>query len=256
MKLSNFNFKIRSLQIANHIAAVTGIVWLSLGYIDISYLWIGLVFYIWFALFGTVIGLHRYFSHRSFKTNTTWHYLLGVTGTLATVGSIIGFAGLHRYHHANTDTDLDPHDPRRIGWFNAWIYNWKPSHFTKNYIRPELKDPMIVFLHKHYFKVILAYVVLLALINPWLVVWCYCIPACGSYMGLSAVTVIGHLHGYKTHDIGDESRNSWICALLSVGEGWHNNHHANSSSHRTGEQWWELDPAAWLIENIIRTNNA
>ena len=91
----------------------------------------------------------------------------------------------------------------------------------------------------------------IAVINPWLVVWCYCLPACGSYLAISAVTVIGHMHGYKTFDVNDNARNSWITSLLSLGEGWHNNHHARSFDHRNGYKWWELDPAAWVIEHII-----
>jgi stearoyl-CoA desaturase (delta-9 desaturase) len=255
MTFSNFNIKIRSLQFANHLAALAGIICLCLGYISIDYLWIGIAFYIWFVLIGSAVGLHRYFSHRSFVTNKFWHYALGITGTLCTVGSIIGWAGLHRYHHVTSDTEMDPHDPRRIGLWNAWTYRWNPSRFTKKYIRMELQDPMIVFLHKNYFKVIIAYVVLLAVINPWLVVWCYCIPACGSYLGISAVTVIGHLHGYKTHQIkDDQARNSWIASILSLGEGWHNNHHAHPYDRRQGHLPWELDPAAWIIENIIATD--
>ena len=103
----------------------------------------------------------------------------------------------------------------------------------------------------YYFKVIFAYIILLALINPWLVIWCYCLPACGSYLAISAVTVIGHVHGYTNHKIADTSKNSWITSVLSLGEGWHNNHHAVPGNYRQGEKWWELDPSAWIIKNII-----
>lgn len=248
---SVFNSRIRMLHIVNHLAILVGFVSVFLGYINVDYLWIGLAAYIWFVLFGTTIGMHRYFSHRSFKTNRVWQYILGWSATIATVGPIVGWCGLHRYHHGNTDTDEDPHDPKRIGYWNAWNYNWKPSKFTRKSIKLELQDPMIVFFSRHYFKTIIAYVILLAIINPWLIIWCYCLPACGAYLAISAVTVIGHIHGYKTQEVGDQARNSWIAWLLSCGEGWHNNHHARGWDHRQGHAWWELDPSAWVIENII-----
>ena len=249
--ISDFNFKIRALQFVNHLLVVAGFISLFYGIIGINYLYIGAVAYVWFVMIGTCVGLHRYFGHRSFKTTRYWEYILGISGTLSTVGTIIGWSGLHRYHHAHTDTLEDPHNPHEIGYFNAWFYNWKPSKFTRNFIRIELKDPLTVFLHKHYFKVIFAYIILLALINPWLVIWCYCLPACGSYLAISAVTVIGHVHGYTNHKIADTSKNSWITSVLSLGEGWHNNHHAVPGNYRQGEKWWELDPSAWIIKNII-----
>lgn len=249
--LSNFNQRIRALQLVNHLAVLVGVIAVIAGWCSAWYLLVGFVSYVVIVLLGTTIGLHRYFTHRTFKTNEFWHYLIGFFATICTVGTIIGWVGLHRFHHANTDTEEDPHDPRRIGIWNAWTYNWKRSKISKNTIKLELRDPMIVFMHKHYFKIIFAYIVLLAIINPWLVIWCYCVPACGSYLAISAVTVIGHMHGYVTHPVGDEARNSWITSLLSLGEGWHNNHHAHPGDHRNGHEWWELDPSAWVIEHVI-----
>lgn len=252
--VSDFNFKIRLLQAVNHLALVVGFIAVALGVIGTDYLWIGLVSYLWFCMIGTTIGLHRYFSHRSFKTSRVWEYIMAWSGTICTVGTIIGWAGLHRYHHAHTDTLEDPHNPHEIGKFNAWVYNWKPSKFTKKFIRLELSDPMIVFMHRHYFKIIFSYILVLALINPWLVIWCYALPACGAYLAISAVTVIGHIHGYVNYEVNDSSKNSWITSLLSVGEGWHNNHHATPYNHRQGHKRWELDPAAWIIEKILMKN--
>ena len=248
---SVFNSRIRILHVVNHLAVLLGMAALISGYISTSYIWIGLITYIWFVLFGTTIGMHRYFSHRSFKTNRVWEYILGWSATIATVGPIVGWCGLHRYHHGHTDTEEDPHDPKRIGYWNAWNYNWRPSKFTRKSIKLELQDPMIVFFSRHYFKTIFVYISVLALIDPWLVIFAYCLPACGAYLAISAVTVIGHLHGYKTFDVGDQARNSWLAWVLSCGEGWHNNHHARSWDHRQGYAWWELDPSGWVIENII-----
>lgn len=239
------------LQLVNHLLLLGGVICLAVGIIDWTYLIVGLIFYVVIVMGGTCIGLHRYFSHRSFTTSRPWEYVLAFLGTISTVGTILGWCGLHRYHHAHTDTDEDPHNPYEIGYFNAWFYNWKPSKFTKKFIRPELKDPMIVYMHTHYFRIIFAYVALLAIIDPWLVIWCYCLPACGSYLAISAVTVIGHVHGYVNYQVKDSSKNSWITGILSLGEGWHNNHHAQPYNYRQGHQQWELDPSAWIIEKIL-----
>ena len=245
---SIFNSNIQYLQIVNHLLSIVGIVSVILGYASNVYILIGVFSYLMVEMVGTNIGMHRYFSHRSFATYRPIQYVFGFLATIATVGPIIGWVGLHRYHHGNTDTELDPHDPRRIGIINAWLYNWKRSKFSSSYIKLELSDSMIVFFSRHYFKTIFCYIALLTIINPWLVIWCYCIPACGSYLAISAVTVIGHLHGYKNYEIGDEARNSWITCLLSCGEGWHNNHHAQPGNYNNGHKWWEFDPNRWVIE--------
>ena len=92
------------------------------------------------------------------------------------------------------------------------------------------------------------------MINPWLIIWCYAVPACGGYMMISSATVIAHMHGYIVIPTKDSAKNSWIASLLSLGEGWHNYHHARAGDYRHGHKWWELDPAAWIIEHIVKTN--
>lgn len=254
MKKIDFNSQIRTLQLINHLAMFYGFYAICTGLISYWYLIAGVIAYCWFLTIGTTIGLHRYFSHRSFEAGQIWQYIMAWSGTICTVGTIIGWVGLHRYHHLHTDTEEDPHDPHRIGIFKAWFYFWKPSKFTKKFIRQELQNPMIVFMHRHYFKIIFAYIAILAAIDPWLVVWCYCLPANGAYLAISALTVIGHMHGYTNYVLRDSSKNSWIANVLSLGEGWHNNHHAQPWNHRQGHKWWEIDPPAWIIEHIVQKN--
>jgi stearoyl-CoA desaturase (delta-9 desaturase) len=245
--ISDFNVRIRILQTINHLAMFAGFGLIFTGYLDTNYLWIALASYLGIGMLGTTVGLHRYFSHRAFETNKFWHYVLGFFSTVVTVGSILGWAGLHRFHHKHSDQEQDPHNPHEIGAWDAWFYNWKPSKFTRNFIKPELKDPMIMFLHRHYFKTIFAWIAVLAAIDPWLVIFVYAVPACGAYFAISALTVIGHVWGYTNYDTPDTSKNSWLAWFMSLGEGWHNNHHADSGNWRQGHKWWELDPNAWII---------
>ena len=85
-----------------------------------------------------------------------------------------------------------------------------------------------------------------------MVIYGYAIPSVLVLHSTSAIIVIAHRHGYKTYKVDDESRNSWIANLITLGEGWHNNHHNNSRAWKSGEKWWELDPPAWIIR-LIKT---
>ena len=96
------------------------------------------------------------------------------------------------------------------------------------------------------------YVAILFSVNPLLVIFAYAIPTVLVLHSTSAIIVIAHIHGYKNHNVDDESRNSWIASLITLGEGWHNNHHANSKAWNNQERWWELDPPAWIIR-LIKT---
>ena len=88
------------------------------------------------------------------------------------------------------------------------------------------------------------------MIDPLLLIFGYAIPAVMILHCTSIIIVIAHIHGYQNHKTGDESRNSWIANLATMGEGWHNNHHANSKAWNTQENWWEFDPPAWIIRLI------
>lgn len=244
-----FNEQIKILQVFNLILSVIGIVLLVINF-DIFYFLTAILTFLLFGIVGANAGFHRYFSHKSYTTSRPVAICLAVIGTLATLGSIISWVAVHRYHHLHADTEKDPHSPRYIGWWRAYTYDWNRAEISKKFIRDIIKDPVVVFLHKHYFKVIFTYIILLAIINPWLVIFAYAIPATGCLNGVAAVTVIGHIHGYETHETKDTAKNSWIANIMSLGEGWHNNHHAHPYHWKQGEKWWEIDPPSWVIRVI------
>lgn len=245
----NFNTQIKSLQLVNILLSIIGICYLVVDF-SIGYFSTFIVSFLIFGVIGANAGYHRYFSHRTYKTSRPVEILLAVTGTLATLGSIISWVALHRYHHLHADTEKDPHSPRHIGWWKAYTYDWNRADISKKLIRDVVQDPLIVFLHRNYFKIIFLYVILLILINPWLVIFAYAMPATGCLNGVAAVTVIGHIHGYTNHKINDSSKNSWIANIMSLGEGWHNNHHARPYQWKQGENWWEIDPPSQFIKLV------
>lgn len=245
---TDFNTQIKILQLVNVLLTLTGISVLAIR-VDWYYFNITFGTFLVFGIVGTNAGLHRYFSHHSFKINRFWQYVLALIGTLCSLGSIISWVAVHRYHHLHADTPEDPHSPRHIGIWRAYIYDWNRVNIPKKFVRDVMGDPMILFTHRHYFKIIATYVILLAIIDPWLIIYAYAIPATLCLNSISAITVIGHTHGYTNHQMDDTSKNSWLTCILALGE-WHNNHHAHPYNWKQGERWWEIDPPSWFIRLI------
>lgn len=244
------NVKVRALQVATHVASLIGIVWLFHSE-QWQYLWVSLAFYWTIGVLGINVGFHRLISHRSFVTQKWIEYFLGFVGTITTVGSPLAWVALHRKHHRHTETSQDPHSPYQIGWFRAWFGFWKVDRLDPRTIKDIRKQNFYKITHKHYILINLLYCAALMLIDPMLGIFAYALPAVLVLHSTSAIIVIAHIHGYKTHALkNDESRNSWIASLITLGEGWHNNHHARPGNWKSGEQWWELDLPSWIIRLI------
>jgi stearoyl-CoA desaturase (delta-9 desaturase) len=251
------NTEVRSLQIITHLVSIAGLVWLFQSQ-QWHYLLISLGFYWTIGVLGINIGFHRLISHRSFKTWKWMEYFLGLVGTITTVGSPLAWVALHRKHHKHTETELDPHSPYRIGWVRAWFGIWKVNRLDPKTIKDIRKQSFYKLTHKYYIPINVIYCAALMLIDPMLAVFAYALPAVLVLHSTSAIIVIAHMHGYKTYALrNDESRNSWIASLITLGEGWHNNHHAYPGNWKSGEKWWEIDPPSWIIKLIrIDTKNA
>lgn len=253
-----FNFKIRLLQLINHIIMIVGLIYAYKSY-QLHLLFISLIFYVIFSPIGVGCGMHRLLSHASYKTSKFWEYALSIASIFATVGSTITWVALHRFHHVTAEKPNDPHSPY-IGrgenetlklsyWqaFKTWIGFWDVDHIPPRFAIKLIHNKFHAWVHKNYFKIIFLTSIALLVINPWLVLFVYVVPACLALHSTSVISVLAHIHGYKTHKINDESRNSWICSIITLGEGWHNNHHANPGNWTTQERWWEIDPCGWLI---------
>jgi stearoyl-CoA desaturase (delta-9 desaturase) len=245
---------VRLLQLVNHLIAIPALVWLV---VESQWHWLIGVFGVYWGvgILGIHIGFHRFLSHRSFETYRPIEYLMMFCGVVMTMGSPMAWTIAHRIHHANTDTDLDPHSPQQIGVFRAWFGLWNTKGFRQapRMIRGMNRDPLYRWTHKYYFHIIALWILVLAIIHPLAPVFLYCVPAAMSFHAGNGIVVIPHLHGYRNHDLshkGDTSRNSWIAHLLTMGEGWHNNHHAHPTRWNTQERWWEFDPPAWIIRLI------
>jgi stearoyl-CoA desaturase (delta-9 desaturase) len=249
MKKPSHNSQVRFMQVLNHLLLILGVAYaITLG--AWVYLLISLLTYWTIGVLGINVGYHRLISHRSFKTPVWIEKPLAIIGVLTTVGSPLAWVAVHRQHHRAPETPQDPHSPYIIGNWHAWFGLWDLVRLDLKLVRDLRSDSFYKWTHKNYIWIIASYCVLLALINPWLVIFAYCIPACLCLHSTSAIIVIAHRHGYKTHACKDESRNSWIANIITLGEGWHNNHHAKPYAWNNWEKWWEWDLPSLVIRLI------
>lgn len=221
--------------------------------------WSGLAvaaFLYWFTGgVGIALCFHRLLSHRSFQVPKWLEYFFAFAGTLSLQGAPIFWVGNHRMHHAYCDTKHDPYDASRGFWWShlLWfLYRRNSEHFDYEiYSRyaPELvRDPFYCFLHRGY----LAFQCTLAVILYLWGGWSFVIYGC--FVRLVVVWHVTwfvnsacHTWGNRPFEISEGASNLWWVALLTFGEGWHNNHHAHPKSARYGLQWWEIDMNYWLI---------
>lgn len=243
--------KFRILHLISHTCAALGIAYLWHTH-DWFWAWIAFGMFLFAGIVGVNISLHRYWSHRSFKTGPLREWFLLIASFFPMLGSPTAWGVVHIFHHAHSDDDKDPHSPKNAGMFGSWFTFWPKMSIPLSMYRKFMRDTRLRWLHKHYFELVVLYVLVLGAINPLLVCFLWAIPAVGCFHGAASVGVIPHLRwmpgNYRFHDTGDNSCNSFLTTILSLGEGWHNNHHNRSGSYRHGEAWWEVDVSAFLIK--------
>jgi len=259
-----------------------GINWLTLGIIAVFHagalaaffffswhrLAVMMILYILAINVGIGMCYHRLLTHRGYQVPKWLEYIMSMCATLSLEGGPIFWVGTHRVHHQLSDRDGDPHTPREGGWWahTGWLLFGKALHAqTKalgRYVPDLSRDRFYVWLSKyHWMPITLSGVLLFGLgwaFGGWrnavgMVLW-------GGFMrvtlGLHATWLVNsatHLWGRRRFETRDDSRNNWWVALLSGGEGWHNNHHAHPVSARHGLRWYEIDPnfyGIWILSKL------
>jgi sn-1 stearoyl-lipid 9-desaturase len=210
-------------------------------FLALSLYWVG-------GSLGIGMGYHRLLTHRGYKTSKWVEYFLTTCAVLSLEGGPIFWVATHRIHHQYSDKEGDPHSPRDGKWWAhvGWILVGKSMHHdTKTLARyvPDLaKDKFHVWITKfHYVPTMIVGVVLLAFGGMPLVLWGICLRTVTGLHATWLVNSATHLWGTRRFQTRDDSTNSWWVALLSFGEGWHNNHHAHPVSARHGLAWYEID---------------
>lgn len=206
-------------------------------------------FYCFLLFVSHHAGLHRYFSHRTYKVNGFWHVFLCLFSCMACFGSPAGYAVIHREHHAHTDTERDPHAHQHIGFLKTIFFSWNLNNLTMWSAVRDLRDPWIKFTHNYYALVIAIFEIILLCIDPFLVL-CYSVGLAGAFFAMGFINTVCHSRGiftYRNHATRDCSSNSYLAVL--IGE-WHNNHHNRPREWNQREKWWEVDYAAQFIKVI------
>ncbi|MDR7898659.1 fatty acid desaturase [Thermosynechococcus sp. JY1334] len=204
---------------------------------------------------GITLGWHRLVTHRSFQVPKWLEYFLVFCGTLSMQGGPIWWVGLHRHHHLYSDQPNDHHDSRKGFWWShiEWMFREVPAEaeiprFTKDIA----DDPVYQFFDKYFLPIQVVLAIVLYLWGGWpFVVWGIFVRLVTVYHTTWLVNSATHAFGYRTFETTDHSTNCWWVALLTFGEGWHNNHHAYQYSARHGLQWWELD-LTWLTIRLLQ----
>lgn len=219
---------------------------------------VGILLY-WIAgSIGIGIGFHRLLTHRSFVVPKFVEYFLVFCGSLALEGGPIQWVVTHRIHHAHTDRDGDPHTPRHGGWWAhvGWILHRTETLKDKslyNRFAPDLVDDAFYrWLNKFYYlPVIILAISLLAFGGVRVMLWGIFLRVT---LGLHCTWLVNsatHLWGKRRFETREDSRNSLWVALLTFGEGWHNNHHAFPTAARHGLAWYEID-VNWLGIRLLQ----
>jgi stearoyl-CoA desaturase (delta-9 desaturase) len=204
------------------------------------------------------MGYHRLLTHRSYKVPRFVEYTLATLGTLALEGGPLFWVGTHRIHHQHSDKPGDPHSPRDGGWWShmLWIIFGEGNHSnTKLMSRyaPDLyKDPFYRWLNTfHWIPLTVLGFVLLAIGGIPMVLWGIFLRVTLGLHSTWLVNSATHMWGNKRFPTRDDSRNNWWVALVTFGEGWHNNHHAHPTSARHGLAWYEVD-ISWLQIRLLK----
>jgi len=201
-------------------------------------------------------GYHRYFAHRSFSTSRLFQFLLALGAQSGAEKGVLWWASHHRWHHKYSDTEKDVHSAKLRGFAFAhvgWLFSKRWSATDPTLIPDLTKYPELRLLDREGIQAIP--IVAVALVCLFLggihgLLWGFGVSSIMLWHGSFAINSFAHLVGRQRYVTSDESRNSWILAILTTGEGWHNNHHHFPSSARQGFFWWEFDLTYYVLRGL------
>lgn len=216
-------------------------------------------------LFSIGAFYHRYFSHKTFQTNRFWQFIFALIAATCAQRGPLWWAGHHRQHHLVSDQKEDAHSPVQHGfWWShlGWFMSKKYYYYNPERVRDLARYPELVFLDRYdslvpaiLFVVLFLSGVLMHTLMPQLhtsggqmLVWGFCISTIALFHTTVLINSLCHVMGRRRFETEDNSRNSLILALLTLGEGWHNNHHHYPATARQGFMWWEIDITYYLLK--------
>ena len=241
---------ITKVQLFTGIASLFGLFYFDF---DVSNIIILVISFYMYSILGISLTLHRYYSHKSFEFK---YYFIKWICTLIAVlsgrGSPIGWVYVHRIHHAFSDTDKDPHSPKKLG-FKLFGFKHIEEHSGKMnfFIVKDLMNPVQLKINEYYFLVILVAIVLLGVMSINFLYFAWILPVFLIQLSQNSFNYFAHSKGHRNFDTKDNSTNNvWLWPFI-LGDAWHNNHHSNASKLSTKVKKYEFDPVVVLV-NLIK----
>jgi stearoyl-CoA desaturase (delta-9 desaturase) len=204
-------------------------------------------------MWAVTAGYHRYFAHRTYRTSRAWQFVLAVLGATAMQNGPIWWASVHRRHHKHADAPGDPHSPMRRGFGYAhvgWIFDRAaPRADERSNVSDLTQCPELRWVDRYDWVPLGAYVLLCVALGGFAgFVWGFVVSTLAVFHATMLVNSLAHVWGSRRYPTADRSRNNALIAALTLGEGWHNNHHFYMSSARQGFFWWEVDVSYYTIK--------
>lgn len=215
-------------------------------------------------MFAITAFYHRYFSHRAYKAGRFWQFLFAVVGNSSAQRGPLWWAAHHRHHHRYADQEEDVHSPVRDGfWWSHMIWLTTQANFPtrKKYVQDWAKFPELVWINRFDTVVPLLLALSLYAVGEWLafqaphlgtngpqmLIWGFFVSTVVLFHGTCTINSLDHMIGTRRYETTDTSRNNPVLALITLGEGWHNNHHYYAVSARQGFFWWEIDITYFVL---------
>jgi len=233
-----------------HILAIVGIIICGFSWLGLA---IALVCYIPRIFFVTG-GYHRYFAHRSYKTSRPFQFLLALGATVTAQKGPLWWAAHHRLHHKLSDEPGDLHSVVQSGFWwahHGWILSRDLEETDHSRIKDFAKYPELRWLNKYWVVPVIGIAVITFLIGGFFALtWAFAVSTVLCWHGTFTINSLSHYWGNRRYKTADDSRNNPVLAVITMGEGWHNNHHHYQVSARQGFFWWEIDCTYYVLRAL------
>jgi stearoyl-CoA desaturase (delta-9 desaturase) len=233
-----------------HVAAVVGAV--AVGWSWAAFAWLAGSYAV--RMFAITAGYHRYFAHRSFKTSRAFQLVLAVLAMSSAQQGVLWWAAHHRNHHKYSDEPNDTHSPIQRGFWWAhfgWIVGARKTTTDVERVKDLARYPELRFLDRNHLVVAFAWGVLLyAIGGNTALFWGHFVSLVLVWHITFCINSLAHVWGTRRYATGDESRNNALLAVLTFGEGWHNNHHHYQRAARQGFTWWQIDVTYYVLKAL------
>jgi stearoyl-CoA desaturase (Delta-9 desaturase) len=205
-------------------------------------------------MWAITAGYHRYFSHRAYKTSRFFQFVIGLLGTFAVQKGPLWWAATHRRHHRESDKPTDVHSPVQRGfWWShmGWILAAEHEAYDPKEIKDLYKYPELRWLDRYHVVPVLSYLGLTVAIGGLRgLCWWFCVSTVVLMHATFTINSLSHVWGKRVYATSDDSRNNWMLAILTLGEGWHNNHHRHMHSANQGFFWWQIDVSYYVLKAL------